>query len=76
MVNGNGKVIEYHPCGEIKFEGEYLNGKKNGNGKEYDGCGILAFEGEYLNDERNGKGTSYDIDSYGCYGYSKIIFMY
>ena len=74
LVNGNGKVIEYHPCGEIKFEGEYLNGKKNGYGREYDGCGNLAFEGEYMNDERNGKGTSYDIDSYGYYGYGKIIF--
>ena len=38
--------------GRLKFEGEYLNGKKNGKGKEYDEDGILIFEGEYLNGER------------------------
>ena len=40
------------------FEGEYLNGEKNGkiNEFEYDGIGKLAFEGEYLNGKRNGKG--------------------
>ena len=37
------------------FEGEYLNGEKNGKGKEYDSDGILIYEGEYLNGERNGK---------------------
>ena len=31
------------------FEGEYLNGKRNGKGKEYDYNGKLEFEGEYLN---------------------------
>ena len=39
------------------FEGEYLNGERNGKGKEYDyDNGKLEFEGEYLNGERNGKG--------------------
>ena len=36
------------------FEGEYLNGMKNGKGKEYEGK--LIFEGEYLNGMRNGQG--------------------
>ena len=35
------------------FEGEYLNGKKNGKGKEYYYNGNLKFEGKYLNGERN-----------------------
>ena len=30
------------------FEGEYLNGKRNGKGREYNDE-ILIFEGEYLN---------------------------
>ena len=30
------------------FEGEYLNGQRNGKGKEYND-GKLIFEGEYLN---------------------------
>ena len=34
------------------FEGEYLNGKRNGKGKEYDWYGRLRFEGEYLNGKR------------------------
>ena len=30
------------------FEGEYLNGERNGKGKEYNDDGQLKFEGEYL----------------------------
>ena len=46
---------------KIKFEGEYLNGKRHGKGKEYWNNGKILFEGEYL----NGKewiGTRYDKD--------------
>ena len=39
------------------YDGEYLNGKKNGEGKEYDD-GKLQFEGEYLYDYRL-KGREY-----------------
>ena len=56
LINGNGKVKEYYFRCFLKFEGEYLNGKKNGKGKEYDSDGKLRFEGEYLNGKRNGKG--------------------
>ena len=35
--------------GKLYFEGEYLNGQKNGKGKEYYDNGKLKFEGEYLN---------------------------
>ena len=39
------------------FEGEYLNGQRNGKGKEYNKYGELIFEGEYLNNKKwNGKG--------------------
>ena len=34
------------------FEGEYLNGKRNGKGKEYDNNKII-FEGEYLNGKKH-----------------------
>ena len=45
----------------IKFEGEYLNDKRNGKGKEYYSNGNLKFEGDYLNDKRwNGKGYAND----------------
>ena len=51
---------KYDDYGRLKFEGEYLNGQRNGKGKEYDGYCRLIFEGEYLNGQRNGKGKEYD----------------
>ena len=44
---------------EIIFDGEFLNGKRNGKGKEYYDNSVLKFEGEYLNNKRNGKGKQY-----------------
>ena len=41
------------------FEGEYLDGKRNGKGKKYYDDGKLMFEGEYLDGKRNGKGKEY-----------------
>ena len=43
------KVKEYRNI--IKFEGEYLNGERNGKGKEYDFDGKIIFEGEYIDGE-------------------------
>ena len=48
------------------YEGEYLNGKKNGKGKEYNQYGKIIFEGEYSNWKRK-KGKEYNQ-------YGKIIF--
>ena len=42
---------EYNEFNELIFEGEYLNGERNGKGKEYDD-GKLIFEGEYKNNEK------------------------
>ena len=48
------------------YEGEYLNGERNG--KEYDNGGNLIFEGEFIKGKRfNGKEKEYD---YRC----KLIF--
>ena len=49
IVKWNGYTKEKY--GNIKFKGEYLNGKRNGKGKEYY-KGKLIFEGEYLNGKR------------------------
>ena len=54
-----GKGKEY---GNLIFEGEYLNGERNGKGKAYDCDGNLIFEGEYLNGQRNGKVKEYYKD--------------
>ena len=37
------------------FEGEFINGAKNGNGKEYYESGKLKFEGKFIDEKRNGK---------------------
>ena len=58
MKEGQGKIKEYECNDKLIFEGELLNGKRNGNGKEYYNYanGKLLFEMEYLNGEiLNGK---------------------
>ena len=60
LKNGKGYIKEYNDKGKLIFEGEYVNGEKNGKGKEYNYEGKLIFEGEYLNGKRNGKGKEYD----------------
>ena len=53
--NKNG-IIRRNNYFKSIFEGEYLNGKKNGKGKEYNYQGDLIFEGEFLNGLKwNGK---------------------
>ena len=50
LKDGNGKCKEYNFCtNKLEYEGEYLNGERNGKGKEYNDKGELIFEGEYLN---------------------------
>ena len=46
------KVKNIMIMGGVIFEGEYLNGKKNGKGKGYNDEGQLIFEGEYLKGEK------------------------
>ena len=62
IKEGNGFIKEYYYLDKIKYEGEYLNGKRSGKGKEYYYDGTLIFEGEYLNGkEWNGK--KYNINN-------------
>ena len=51
----------------LKYEGEYLNGKRHGKGKEFTKNKILVYEGEYQNGLWHGKGKQYNSDkiSYG-----------
>ena len=53
---------EYNQFNIKIFEGEYINGLKNGKGKEYHKNGKLSFEGEYLNDLKNGMGYEYYLN--------------
>ena len=58
---GIGKIYNAYKD-TLLFEGEYLNGKKNGKGKEYSDFASLIFEGEYLNGKRHGKGREFNND--------------
>ena len=63
--NAKGKIYDLNND-RLIYEGELLNGKKNGRGKEYVSEGLkteLIFEGEYLNGKKNGKGKEYDYGS-------------
>ena len=63
LINSNRKVKEYDNSGLLLFEGEYLNGKRNGKGKEYNEEDGLLFEGEYLSGKRwNGEGKIYNYN--------------
>ena len=44
----------------LYYEGEYLNGERNGKGKEYFNKSNLVYEGEFSKGKRNGKGKEYD----------------
>ena len=77
IKDGKGFMIDYDNEDCI-FEGEYLNGERNGKGKEYTiyGNSYLVYEGEYLNGKRNGKGKEY-INIYlesAIGGYGKLFF--
>ena len=58
LIDGKGYVKEYFLRKDtLRFEGEYLNGEKNGKGKKFDYNDHLIFEGEYSNGKRfNGNG--------------------
>ena len=60
IYESNRKTKEYDRYNDcLIYEGEYLNGKRNGKGKEFFSSKELKFEGEYLNGKRNGKGKEY-----------------
>ena len=46
-INGMGKEYKLNK-NILLFEGEYLNGKKNGKGKEFYENGRIKFEGTYF----------------------------
>ena len=59
LKNGKGFVKEYDTYSfRLIFEGEYINGVRNGKGKEYYNDKVI-FEGEYINGEK-WNGISYN----------------
>ena len=57
----NGKGREYNAYTEdLIYEGEFLNGERNGKGIEFRYDGLIVFEGEFKDGKRNGKGKEYN----------------
>ena len=57
LKDGKGFGIEINY--DNSYEGEFINGEKNGKGEEYYFWKNKLFEGEYSNGKRNGKGKEY-----------------
>ena len=64
LKNGKGYVKEYYKLDVLIFEGEFINGDKNGYGKDYNRNNFkLEFEGIYLNGKKwTGKGYKANED--------------
>ena len=54
----HGKGIKYYKNGNIKYDGEFVNGKYEGNGKYIWEDGNY-YIGQFLNGKRHGKGIDY-----------------
>ena len=72
----NGKGMLYNHKGNIIFNGDYINGKRNGIVYEYyennenilninilsEYIALLKYEGKFIDDEKNGLGKEYQYD--------------
>jgi len=48
LKNGKGYVVNFNQNENLIFEGELVNGEKNGKSIEYSSISDFLFEGEYL----------------------------
>ena len=58
-LNGYGKKEDLESY--IKYESNFIKGKKWGHGKELESS-YLSYEGEFSDDKRNGYGKKYDFE--------------
>ena len=59
--SSNGRGILYYKNGNIKYEGDFVNGNYEGNGKYYNENGEY-YIGQFKNSIRQGKGVIYTKD--------------
>ena len=59
--SGNGRGILFYQNGNIKYEGDFVNGNFEGNGKLYGQSGVY-YIGQFKNSEMHGKGIIYSKD--------------
>ena len=63
IKDGKGHIKEYADMSDERliYDGDYLNGFRNGKGKEYNTSNrLMKFDGEFYNGVRHGKGKAYD----------------
>ena len=73
---GKGKGKEFNGINDILiYEGEFLNGERNGMGKIFNSNGKLKFEGEFRHGKAHGAGNEYNSEGelkyIGYYLYGK-----
>ena len=69
LYKGIGIYKEFNALNDLLlYEGNYLNGQRNGKGKEYDKRGNLIYEGEYL------KGKRWDGNLKNYYENGNVLF--
>ena len=61
MDNMNGKGTLYDKNGKVIYEGDFVDGKFEGNGKLFNDDGSY-YIGQFRNDLKHGKGIEYDKD--------------
>lgn len=59
VINGNGKAVSWYPNGQISEEGNYINGRREGDWFGYHPSGTPYFREAYR-DNRLIKGVSFD----------------
>ena len=47
MEHGMERGKEYYENGNLRYDGEFLDGKWNGKGKEYDQNGNIKYKGHF-----------------------------
>ena len=72
IKEGKGNIKEYNVYSHLIYEGEYINGERNGKGKEYKNNEII-FEGEYLKGKKNGQGKEYSDEKFDIDGENNEI---
>ena len=55
-----GEIKKYYKNGNLKYDGEFLNGEYNGKGILFYENGEKKYDGEFLNGEYNGIGSLYE----------------
>ena len=58
----------------LKYEGQYLNGKRHRKGKEFNKEGGLIYEGEYAFGQWHGNGKQYDQDFLGIGNKTRLLY--